>query len=153
MWGQHDVVEAEQRVVRRDRFGGENVETRSSQAARAQRFHECLLVDDPAVKAAIGPIYRECLGGLWSTYYKPRVDAAAADPDAPSSKAFVAMRASAQYLADNFETYPLFLFGFAKGDASKAVSAVSITTMPPFMSAAPGAFSVRSSSQRPDWKG
>jgi nitroreductase len=77
-----------------------------------------LLVDDPDVKAAIGPIYRECLGGLWSTYYKPRVDAAAADPDAPESKAFVAMRASAQYLADNFETYPLFLFGFAKGDAS-----------------------------------
>ena len=31
-----------------------------------------LLVDDPDVKAAIGPIYRECLGNLWTTYYKPR---------------------------------------------------------------------------------
>jgi nitroreductase len=61
-----------------------------------------LLVDDPGVKAAVGPIYRECLGGLWTTYYKPRVDAAAADPEAPESKAFVAMRASAQHLADHF---------------------------------------------------
>ena len=38
-----------------------------------------MLVDDPDVKASIGPIYRECLGSLWTTYYKPRVDAAAAE--------------------------------------------------------------------------
>lgn len=77
-----------------------------------------LLVDDPAVKAAIGPIYRQALGALWDTYYKPRVDAAAADPDAADSISFVKMRASAQHLADNYEHYPLLLFGFAKGDAS-----------------------------------
>jgi nitroreductase len=77
-----------------------------------------LLVDDPAVKAAIGPIYRECLGGLWTSYYLPRVEAAAADPEADESKAFVRMRASAQHLADHFEEYPLFLFGFAKYDSS-----------------------------------
>jgi nitroreductase len=77
-----------------------------------------LFVDDAAVKAKIGPIYRECLGNLWTSYYLPRVEAAAADPDADESKAFVAMRKSAQYLADNFETYPLLLFGFAKGDTS-----------------------------------
>jgi nitroreductase len=76
-----------------------------------------LFVDDPAVKEKIAPIYRDCLGGLWTTYYKPRVDAAAADPEAPSSKAFVQMRRSAQYLADNFETYPLLLFAFS-ADAS-----------------------------------
>jgi nitroreductase len=77
-----------------------------------------LFVDDPEIKAAIGPIYRECLGGLWTSYYLPRVEAAAADPDAEESKAFVRMRKSAQYLADNFETYPLMLFGFSKGDTS-----------------------------------
>jgi nitroreductase len=83
--------------------------------AQSWRF---LLVDDPEVRAAIGPIYRECLGGLWSTYYKPRVDAAAADPDAPESRSFVSMRKSAQYLADNFESYPLMLFAFSRGDTS-----------------------------------
>jgi nitroreductase len=77
-----------------------------------------LLVDDPDVKAAIGPIYRECLGGLWTTHYLPRVEAAAADPEAEESKSFVRMRASAQHLADHFEEYPLFLFGFAKHDNS-----------------------------------
>ena len=77
-----------------------------------------MFVDDPDVKAAIGPIYRECLGGLWGSYYLPRVEAAAADPEADESKSFVRMRKSAQYLADNFETYPLMLFGFAKGDTS-----------------------------------
>ena len=77
-----------------------------------------MLVDDPAVKAAIGPIYREALGALWTTYYKPRVDAAAANPDDPESRSFVKMRASAQHLADNYESYPLMLFGFARGDTS-----------------------------------
>jgi nitroreductase len=77
-----------------------------------------MLVDDPAVKAAIGPIYREALGALWTTYYKPRVDAAAANPDDPDSRSFVKMRASAQHLADNYESYPLMLFGFARGDTS-----------------------------------
>jgi nitroreductase len=77
-----------------------------------------LLVDAPDVKAAIGPIYRECLGGLWTSYYLPRVEAAAADPEADESKSFVRMRASAQHLADHFESYPLFLFGFSKFDTS-----------------------------------
>jgi nitroreductase len=77
-----------------------------------------LYVDDPAVKAAIGPIYRECLGLLWTSYYLPRVEAAAADPEADESKSFVKMRASAQHLADHFEQYPLLLFGFAKFDSS-----------------------------------
>src|SRR5919205_243150 len=51
-----------------------------------------LLVDDPEVKARIGPIYRRCLGQLWQTFYKPRADAAAADPDAPESKEFLAIQ-------------------------------------------------------------
>ncbi len=77
-----------------------------------------MLVDDPAVKAGLGPIYRECLGTLWTTFYKPRADAAAADPEHPDSVSFETMRRSAQYLADNFETYPLLLLGFAQHDSS-----------------------------------
>jgi nitroreductase len=77
-----------------------------------------MLVDDPDVKAAIGPIYREALGALWTSYYKPRVDAAAANPGDPESRSFVKMRSSAQHLADNYESYPLMLFGFARGDTS-----------------------------------
>ena len=35
-----------------------------------------LLVDDPDVKAKLGPLYRECMAILWSSYYKDRIDAA-----------------------------------------------------------------------------
>jgi nitroreductase len=75
-----------------------------------------LLVDDPEVKAQIGPIYRRCLGQLWETIYKPRLDAAAADPDAEDSKEMFKIQRSAQHLADNFEAYPLLLFSFVQFD-------------------------------------
>ena len=77
-----------------------------------------LFVDDPATKAAIGPIYRGCLGRLWETYYAPQVAAAAADPTSVESRRFVRMRTSAQHLADHVEDYPLLLFGFALHDTS-----------------------------------
>lgn len=75
-----------------------------------------LLVDDPEVKAQIGPIYRRCLGQLWETFYKPRLDAAAADPEAEESKQMLKIQRSAQHLADNFEAYPLLLFSFVQFD-------------------------------------
>ena len=77
-----------------------------------------LLIDDQSVMAQIAPIYRECMDFLWTNYYRPRVEAAAAEPEAEDSKQFVRMQRSAQYLADNFETYPLLLFGFAQHDPS-----------------------------------
>ena len=77
-----------------------------------------LLLDDPAQKARIGPIYRACLSSLWETIYKPRVEAAAKEPDAPESREFVKMRRSATWLADHFESYPLFLFGFSQFDTT-----------------------------------
>jgi nitroreductase len=75
-----------------------------------------LLVDDPDVKAQIGPIYRRCLGQLWETFYKARLDAAAADPDTEESKQMLRVQRSAQHLADNFEAYPLLLFSFVQYD-------------------------------------
>src|SRR5262245_25494323 len=77
-----------------------------------------LLLDDPAQKARIGPLYRASLGQLWETIYKPRADAAAQNPDLPESRDFVKMRRSATWLADHFESYPLFLFAFSQFDTS-----------------------------------
>jgi nitroreductase len=77
-----------------------------------------MFVDSPEVKAAIGPIYRRCLGNLWVTYYAPLIKAAQADPDSADSKQFMRVQRSAQHLADHFESYPLMLFGFSIGDTS-----------------------------------
>jgi nitroreductase len=77
-----------------------------------------LFVDDEDIKAKIGPIYRDCLYKVFDTYYAARAEAAAADPEADESKAFVRMRSSALHLADHFESTPLLLFGFARGDSS-----------------------------------
>ena len=77
-----------------------------------------LLVDDPEVKAQIGPIYRRCMTDLWATYYKARIDGALATPDDPESQSFLRVQRSAQHLADAFEAYPLLMFGFSLHDAS-----------------------------------
>jgi nitroreductase len=77
-----------------------------------------LLVDDPGVKAKIGPLYRDSLNTLWATFYKDRLAAAQADPDAPDSAQMLRVVRSAQHLADNFEAVPLFLFGFVQHDPS-----------------------------------
>jgi nitroreductase len=77
-----------------------------------------MLVDDDAVKAQLGPIYRECLAMLWVTIYKDRLEAAQADPDAPESSQFLRIQRSAQHLADHFEEYPLLLCSFVQFDPS-----------------------------------
>src|ERR1019366_8446985 len=71
-----------------------------------------LLVDDPGVKARIGPHFRDSISQLWSTVYADRAAAAEADPEADSSIEFGQIRRSAQWLADHFESVPLFLFAF-----------------------------------------
>lgn len=75
-----------------------------------------LLVDDPAVKARLGPLYRDALSRLWTTVYAPQVAAVEADPDDPASVQFAKVRRSAQWLADHFEEVPLFLFPFCQYD-------------------------------------
>ena len=61
-----------------------------------------MLVDDDAVKAKLGPVYRRCLALLWQTIYKERVENALADPDSPDSKEMLKIQRSAQHLADHF---------------------------------------------------
>ena len=75
-----------------------------------------LLVDDKEVMGKLGPLYRDCMSILFSTIYKPQVDAAQQNPDEPASIQFDKMYRSASYLADNLEKYPLLLFGFCLAD-------------------------------------
>ena len=62
-----------------------------------------LLVDDPAVKAKLGPIYRECMDMVWGSIYNTRLDAAKASPEDPESVEFMKMYRSASHLAEHFE--------------------------------------------------
>lgn len=75
-----------------------------------------MLVDDEAVLARLGPIYRECLDLLWETIYKERIANALAVPDTADSKQMLRVQRSAQHLADHFEEYPLLLFSFVQFD-------------------------------------
>jgi nitroreductase len=75
-----------------------------------------LLVDDPEVKGAIGPLYRDSIEQLWKSVYAERIAAAEATPDDPESVQMDKVRRSAQHLADHFEQVPLFLFAFVQHD-------------------------------------
>ena len=77
-----------------------------------------MLVDDKQVMGKLGPLYRECLDQLFSTIYKPQLEAAEAAPDKPESVQMMKMYRSAKYLADRFEDYPLLFLGFNIGDPS-----------------------------------
>lgn len=83
--------------------------------AQGWRF---LLIDDPDVKAQLGPVYRECLQKLFDSIYKPQLDAAEAEPEKESSVQLFKMYRSASHLAEHFEGYPLLLLGFNIGDPS-----------------------------------
>ena len=74
-----------------------------------------VLVDDPALKAELGPLYRDSIDTLWKSVYRERLERAAAEPDKPSSESVMKVQASAQWLADHFEEVPLYLFCFVSG--------------------------------------
>jgi nitroreductase len=84
--------------------------------AQGWRF---VLVDDPAVKDRLGPLYRDAITQLWETAgYRELIERARQAPGEPASAATLRMVASAQHLADHFEEVPLFLLAFSRGDAS-----------------------------------
>jgi nitroreductase len=85
--------------------------------AQGWRF---MLVDDPQLKAQLGPLYRSALNQLFDTLYKPQADAAAANPETEASQSFDKMHRSAFHLAENFEAYPLLLFAFDIADPTGA---------------------------------
>jgi nitroreductase len=77
-----------------------------------------LLVDDPAVKAGLAPLYQDAIAKLWETGYRERLEQARATPDDPESASLLRVQSSAQHLADHFATVPLFLIAFSRGDGS-----------------------------------
>jgi len=77
-----------------------------------------VLVDDAALIARIGPLYRDAMDQLWATVYRERIEAAAGAPKTEQSEQFERVRRSAQWLADNFETVPLLLFALSRFDPS-----------------------------------
>src|SRR5258708_38617715 len=78
-----------------------------------------ILVDDPAVKAKLGSLYRECMTQLWATGYRERLDRARATPGDPASASLLRVQASAQHLPDHFEDVPLFLMALPGNDPSR----------------------------------
>jgi len=81
--------------------------------AQGWRF---LVVDDPAIRAELAPIYRDCIDLLWQTIYKTRREAAEANPDDPDSRQFQRIVRSVEHAADHFADYPMLLFGFIQHD-------------------------------------
>ena len=75
-----------------------------------------LLVDDPAIKAKIGPLYRDAVDKLWTTFYASQLEQAHAAPEDPASISFLKVQKSAQWLADHYEEVPLYLFPFIQHD-------------------------------------
>jgi nitroreductase len=90
---------------------------RAPSAGHSQNWR-FLLVDDRSVRAELGEVYRECLGGAWTGVYAARVAAAEAEPDAEESHQFLGNMSSAIYLAEHFGDAPLLLFAFAHRDRS-----------------------------------
>ena len=88
---------------------------RAPSGGNAQNWH-FLLLDDPEVKAKLGPLYRNAVGQLWTTIYAAQIAEADSNPGHRDSVQFNRVRRSAQHLADHFEDVPLFLFGFVQHD-------------------------------------
>ena len=79
-----------------------------------------LLVDDPRIKASLGPLYRDAISRMWETTYRDRLERARSSPEDPDSASMLRVTASAQHLADHFEEVPLFLLAFTCGDRTGA---------------------------------
>ena len=77
-----------------------------------------LLVDDPQVRRRLGALYAECIDILWDTIYKDRNAWVKENPDDPEAQAFGRIISSVTWAQQNFHSYPLMLFAFARFDPS-----------------------------------
>lgn len=90
---------------------------RAPSGGNTQPWH-FLLVDDPAVKQRLAPLYLDAITRLWEGPYRARVAAAAADPEAPASVEFRRIQRSANWLGEHFAEVPLFLFPFGQHEGA-----------------------------------
>ncbi|MFP3913987.1 MAG: nitroreductase family protein [Actinomycetota bacterium] len=75
-----------------------------------------LVVTDPDVRAALGPLYRRAWEQLQSTLYAERREKA----EAAGDEAALRMMRSSQWLADRFEQVPMWLLAFHRNDPTGA---------------------------------
>jgi nitroreductase len=80
-----------------------------------------VLVDSPALKAELGPLYRASIATLWETIYADRLERARLDPERPSNQSLLKVQRSAQWLADHYEEVPLYLFAFVRGAGGESI--------------------------------
>jgi len=71
-----------------------------------------LVVDDPEVRGRLGPLYREAYQQLNETFYAGRREAAERAGDA----AAIRVMRSSDWLAENFETVPMWVLFFSRND-------------------------------------
>lgn len=71
-----------------------------------------LVVDDPEVRGRLGPLYREAYQQLNETFYAGRREAAERAGDA----AAIRVMRSSDWLAENFETVPIWVLFFSRND-------------------------------------
>ncbi|WP_261575382.1 nitroreductase family protein [Frankia gtarii] len=81
-----------------------------------------ILVDSLEVKAAIGPLYRDAVARGLAGYYGDAAAIANGIPDSKEGVLAQRMVRSANWLADNFEQVPLFMFALIP--ATKSVGSV-----------------------------
>lgn len=75
-----------------------------------------LTVTDPALRARLGPLYREAFNTLQETVYKDSWSTARNTGDT----ATLAIMSSSQWLSENFERVPLWVMAFHRNDPTGA---------------------------------
>ena len=75
-----------------------------------------LLVDDPAVRDALTPLYQDVMAKVWGSVYRDRIEAAEAAPETPENIQFMKVKRSADWTVENFARIPLLFFAFSQGD-------------------------------------
>lgn len=88
---------------------------RAPSGGNAQNWR-MIVVDDPAIREDLGPIYRDAYEQLQTTIYKGRRDAAEASGD----EAALRVMRSSDWLAENFEQVPMWVLFFSRNDPSGA---------------------------------
>ncbi len=75
-----------------------------------------VVVTDPSVRERLGPVYRSAFEKLGNTVYKDRWEKAEAAGDTGTLRVIK----SSGWLAENFETVPMWLMAFSRNDRSGA---------------------------------
>lgn len=84
---------------------------RAPSGSNAQNWR-MMVVSDPEVRATLGPIYREAYEILTTQVYAGRREAA----EEAGDEATLRVMRSSNWLAENFETVPLWLIFFTRND-------------------------------------